>query len=965
MTQAAQDFPQLGPDWARFDAQWYQRHYNIAPGGAADLERTYQEFSREKRHSPNPYFHEAWYAATFADVAAQIANGALASGFEHYKTQGYTRRSPHWLFSESFYRMCNREITQAYLEDGGFRNGYDHYLRLGDKEKRQASLFFDPRLYLTNFVRADEALHISPFVHFAQHGFQNPARRRLSWYFDDAWYSETYPEIQNQSEYSSPLEHFIRNPTPGKFNPSRYFSEAFYAESYPDIASAVAAGKFRSGYDHFTQHGIFEKRQPHPEIDLDAYFRQVSVQADIENGRFRDAYAHYVAQHATPRPHQATPITANTAALARRPLDFTLIATPEISVVTVLQDDITLNLQSLEALQKAAPPGKTELILVDAGTGGDTRAISTFVKGATTLRFDWPIDPLQAANTGIRHAQAPVVLLLGHGVTVEGDSISAAQERLFSATNIGAVSGKLLRSHGLLQEAGGIIWRDGSVSHYQRDSQATCPEANFTRAVDFCSPDFLLLRRDVLQQTGSFSAIDAPLSHAELCIRIAKAGYRILYDPAVIATTHAEPHNLSLVSEQSFAFLQQNHAEFLARQPLRWVTSETRARHAQSDQRPRILFIEDRIPFRLLGSGYTRSNDIIHAMVRLGYHVTVFPVFRAVENLLRIYSEFSDAVEIVHDRELPDLVAFLNERPDYFDILWLGRTQNAARVIAILDTAKTKLPGSRKILDTEAVTAPRIRMRNRLHGLPEPSTSLMTDVAAELQFAPQFDTLIAVNATDAAVLREAGFEAVKILGHAQAIKADPTPFEERHGLLFVGALHDKESPNLDSLLWFVAHVLPKLSERLGRKITLTVAGYVNQLVDLSGLSRSPNVYLLGPQTDLAPLYARHRVFIASTRFAAGIPYKLHEAAAHGIPIVASELLAQQLGWETGTELLTADPADPEAFATQICALYADPALWERLRTHAITRLRQENSPQTYDETLAAILAAPSRVLGAP
>ena len=34
-----------------------------------------------------------------------------------------------------------------------------------------------------------------------------------------------------------------------------------------------------------------------------------------------------------------------------------------------------------------------------------------------------------------------------------------------------------------------------------------------------------------------------------------------------------------------------------------------------------------------------------------------------------------------------------------------------------------------------------------------------------------------------------------------------------------------------------------------------------------------------------------KVFIAPTRFAAGIPHKVHEATANGIPCVTTELLA--------------------------------------------------------------------------
>ena len=37
--------------------------------------------------------------------------------------------------------------------------------------------------------------------------------------------------------------------------PIEGFDEAFYLQAYPDVAEALAAGRFRSGLDHFEQIG--------------------------------------------------------------------------------------------------------------------------------------------------------------------------------------------------------------------------------------------------------------------------------------------------------------------------------------------------------------------------------------------------------------------------------------------------------------------------------------------------------------------------------------------------------------------------------------------------------------------------------------------------------------------------------------------------------------------------------------
>ena len=69
--------------------------------------------------------------------------------------------------------------------------------------------------------------------------------------------------------------------------------------------------------------------------------------------------------------------------------------------------------------------------------------------------------------------------------------------------------------------------------------------------------------------------------------------------------------------------------------------------------------------------------------------------------------------------------------------------------------------------------------------------------------------------------------------------------------------------------------------------------------------------------DLTPLYDDARVFVAPTRYSAGISLKVIEAAARGVPIVCTPLVARQLGWISGEELLTAETPAEFACAVQL------------------------------------------------
>ena len=104
---------------------------------------------------------------------------------------------------------------------------------------------------------------------------------------------------------------------------------------------------------------------------------------------------------------------------------------------------------------------------------------------------------------------------------------------------------------------------------------------------------------------------------------------------------------------------------------------------------------------------------------------------------------------------------------------------------------------------------------------------------------------------------------------------------------------------------------------------------------------------------LTPLYEDARVFVAPTRYAAGISLKIIEAAARGIPVVCTTLVAHQLGWKDGIEVLTAD--NPARFADAIASLYADRALWLRLREAALKRVTDDYNAATFRSALSAAL----------
>jgi glycosyltransferase involved in cell wall biosynthesis len=191
---------------------------------------------------------------------------------------------------------------------------------------------------------------------------------------------------------------------------------------------------------------------------------------------------------------------------------------------------------------------------------------------------------------------------------------------------------------------------------------------------------------------------------------------------------------------------------------------------------------------------------------------------------------------------------------------------------------------------------------------------------------------------------------VHIVSHAASSRPTRASFRERSGFLFVGPLLGEDAPNVEGVRWFATNVMPLLRQQLGADARVTIAGALPSSREwLSGDA----IELLGQVADVYELMNRARVFVAPIRYGAGVPLKVVEAAAAGLPVVSSGTLARLLGWHHGDELLAAD--DPHAFAESCVQVYRDQELWVSLRSRALARVAIQFSDAQFRDGLAMAL----------
>jgi GT2 family glycosyltransferase len=631
---------------------------------------------------------------------------------------------------------------------------------------------------------------------------------------------------------------------------------------------------------------------------------------------------------------------------------------PDVSILLVLHNQAELTFGCLSSLADCLTGRevRVEVIVLDNGSGDDTGELLLRTDGATIIRCDANLHFLRGVNRAAKAAGGRALLLLNNDAQLLPGTLEAALAALDSSGDIGAVGGRIVLPDGTLQEAGSIIWRDGTCSGYARGRAPTDAELMFRRDVDFCSGAFLLTPRDVWDRLGGFDERYAPAYYEETdyCVRLWQAGYRVVYEPDAVVPHYefgsaADDAEALERQRRNLSVFRERHRAWLARQLPRAPENLLPARSVRSGL-PRVLVIEDRVPHPRLGAGYPRANDLIRALAARA-EVTLFPMVRFSETCADVRASLPAGIEVLTDRHFPHLAAFLAERRGCFDAIVICRPQNMKLFVGIGGTEPALRGGARIIYDAEAILATREVLRAANAGTPlsvDEQARLLDD---EMALARRADVVLSVSPQERALFETHGVADVRVLGHALSPVPTAARFEDRTDLLFVGAVHEDWTPNADSLRWFAEEILPLLRRALGEPIRLKIVGdnRVAAIAELDGTAFE----LAGAVDDLRPHYERARIVVAPTRFAAGIPHKVGQAAAHGVPVVATDLLARQLGWTPGRDLLAA--SDAAGFAEACARLWRDAALWQEIRAAALRRIEEDCAPAAFDSVVADLV----------
>jgi len=613
-----------------------------------------------------------------------------------------------------------------------------------------------------------------------------------------------------------------------------------------------------------------------------------------------------------------------------------------LSIVLITYNRIDCTLVCLESLHALKSELPFEILIWDNASTDATVPTLKLIQGITLVQHTENLHFLRAVNHIAPRATAPFTLLLNNDTQVAPGSLAAALNTFERHPACGIVGAKvILRATGKLQEAGSVFL-SGHPHGYGRNENPQAPEFNFERPVPYCSGCSLLIRTGLFRELGYFDMRYSPayFEETDLCVRAQKQGHQIYYQPEFVvyheegasASKEYEPNALMVNNGKLF---RQLHAEFLAALPTNMLEARS-FRPATRDRR--ILWCESELPDPLRGSGYPRMASLLSWLVSDGWHVT----YHSIWGNPKLSSELPYGVEffIKADVSLTQLIA---QRPKYYGLAVISRTPTVQAYRHLISDGM--LSGQIPVIyDMETLAGLREIERAKYCG--DASKAKADSLLAEdLSYCRSMSGVIVVSPTERSYVQKQGIRACFQLGHiVQVPDALPTyPFENRFGFVFVGFCDFEGSPNIDSLDWFARQILPLIVQRIPNAVVSIVGKLIERLE--KELAANPRIRLYGqvPNDGLNAVLDQHRVFIAPTRFASGIPHKCHMAACSGLPIVCTDLLGEQLGWPQ--EVALSAPRDARAFADACVRLHSDRQLWISQQAAALSAVRRDCSAE--------------------
>jgi O-antigen biosynthesis protein len=624
---------------------------------------------------------------------------------------------------------------------------------------------------------------------------------------------------------------------------------------------------------------------------------------------------------------------------------------PIASIVIPVYNQFAHTLACLRALAAHPPETPFEVIVVDDGCSDETIAALPRIAGVRHHRRAQNGGFIAACNDGASLARGEYLVFLNNDTIPQPGWLDALLGTFDAYPDVGLVGAQLLYPDGRLQEAGGVVFADGSGWNYGKFESPEDPRFAYLRDCDYASGAAIAIPRALFATLGGFDTRYAPAYYedTDLAFAVRAAGKRVLYQPAS-RVVHAEGGTAGTDTHVGMKAYQVRNRGVFAEHRREALTLQLPANTVPTPallhrEQKQILIIDAQTPRPDHDSGSLRLVNLMRLLREEGAHVVFLPADR--HRIEPYATQLQDlGVETWHAPFSARPPAWLREHGPRFDAAMVSRHYVASEFLPLL---RTHAPQAKLIFDTVDLHYLRERRGAEVAGDAALARAAERTRALELAIIAKSDVTLVVSAIERELLRQDAPNArVELLSNLHRIAGAGQPFAHRHDLVFVGGF--RHPPNVDAVRWFVQEVFPSVRARLP-DVRFHCIGS-DPPPQIEALAAASGVIVHGHVADIDPHMDGGRIAIAPLRYGAGVKGKINLSMAHGQPVVATSCAVEGMHLRDGEDVLVAD--DPQAFADAVVRLYEDEALWNSVARNGLDSVERNFSLETARETVRRV-----------